>query len=61
MELSKYLEYGVGALAVGGLIYVSIILAGIIKNHIGTATKANQKLSDAIESMLRFLERGNKK
>ena len=56
MDLPKYIEYGVAALAVGGLIYIAKSHVEIIKNHIGSSTKANQKLADMIEQMLRFLE-----
>jgi len=58
MELFKYLEYGVAALAVGGLIYISKMLVGVVRNHIGDATKANERLANMIEQMMRFLERG---
>ena len=57
MEIFKVIaEFGVATFATFGLIYTSISLIILIKNHIGSATKANQRLADMIEQMLRFLE-----
>lgn len=57
MELFKYLDYAVGIAGIIGIIIVVRIFVKFIGNHIESSTKANQKLSDAIEQMLRFLER----
>ena len=59
MDLVKVLEYGVGAIAVVGLIYVSLSLTGIIKNHVAHATKASQRLASMIEQLITYLERKN--
>lgn len=66
MDLLKFVEYGVAALAVGGLIYIAIQHISIIRNdikHSADAIRENgvafQKLSSSIDQMLRFLERRN--
>lgn len=53
-------QYGVAIFAIGTLGYTVHLFTKFVGNHIGTSTKASQKLADAISQMLRFLERSGK-
>ena len=59
MDLSNIFEYGVGIAGIGGMIAIVWMFMRFLSNHFGEATKASQKLADAIEQMLRFLDRKN--
>lgn len=60
MELFRFLEYSTAIAGIVGIIIVVKIFMKFIGNHIGSSTKAQTRLADMIESMLRFLERNNK-
>ena len=56
-NIKDYAQYGVAIFAMGVLGYVIKLFMGFMKNHIHESTQSNQKLADAIQQMLRFLEK----
>ena len=57
MELLKFLNYAPAVAGIVGMIVVVKIFVGYIGNHMGEIIKTNTELKDAIQAMLRFLER----
>jgi len=56
-ELAEYLNYAVGIAGIVGIITVVKIFVKYISNHMTEVIKSNTQLTDAIQQMLRFLER----
>lgn len=60
MDWIKLLDLTGGVAGIVGVIIVVKIFAKFLGNHIQHSTRSNQRLADAIEQMLRFLEKNNK-
>lgn len=57
MDWIKLLDLTGGVAGIVGVIIVCKMFMKFMGNHISEATKSNQRLADAIESMLRFLDK----
>ena len=50
-------EYGVAAIAIGGMVLQTKWFVTQVSNHIEHHTMVNQKLSDSVDQLLDFLKR----
>ncbi len=57
MEFLKFLDYGVCLAGIAGMVIMLRMFMKFLSNHMSESTKANQRLADAIETMLRFLSK----
>ena len=57
MEFLKFLDYGAYLAGIAGMVIMLRMFMKFLSNHMSEATKSNQRLADAIETMLRFLEK----
>ena len=57
MNLANLAQYGVAIFSIAAIIYTVHLFVGVVKNHLTHSTETNGKLANAIENMLRFLEK----
>ncbi len=57
MDIIQLSQYGVATFSIGAIIYTVHLFVNVVKNHLTHSTMANDRLSNAIENMLRFLEK----